>query len=90
MKEGNKEKSVALKTSSNDVTEEQDKMSYVTRRFQKIIKKHKVFQKKGPNSKKQMQIIFVINVENLVILCGSVQVRSRKLKTSNLKEGTMS
>jgi len=33
MKEGKKEKSIALKTSQNDVTEEDDEMAYDTRRF---------------------------------------------------------
>ncbi|XP_049397273.1 uncharacterized protein LOC125861406 [Solanum stenotomum] len=51
IKEGKKEKSVALKTSQNDVTEEEDEMAYVTRRFQKIIKKHGGFQKKALTSR---------------------------------------
>ncbi|XP_049342929.1 uncharacterized protein LOC125807259 [Solanum verrucosum] len=63
MKEGKKEKSVALKTSQNDVTEEDDEMTYVTRRFQKIIKKHEGFRP----VEQQMQMIFVINVANLVL-----------------------
>ena len=40
VKEGKKEKSVALKMSLNDRSEEEDEMTYITRRFQKIIKKH--------------------------------------------------
>ncbi|KAH0692922.1 hypothetical protein KY290_021079 [Solanum tuberosum] len=65
MKEGKKEKSVALKTSSNDGTEEEeeDDMAYVTRRFQKIIKKHRGFQKKGSNSR-------TTNAKDLCHKCG--------------------
>ncbi|KAH0688795.1 hypothetical protein KY289_016153 [Solanum tuberosum] len=40
VKEGNKEKSIALKMSLNDGLEEEDEMTCLTRRFQKIIKKH--------------------------------------------------
>jgi len=39
MKEGRKEKSIALKTSKNEVGDEEDEMAYITRRFQKIIKR---------------------------------------------------
>jgi len=46
VKEGKKEKSVALKMSLNDELEEEDEMTYLTKRFQKIIKKHGQFQKK--------------------------------------------
>ncbi|KAH0689613.1 hypothetical protein KY289_016971 [Solanum tuberosum] len=51
LKEGKKEKSIALKTSQSEVTEEEDEMTYVTRRFQKIIKKHGGFQKKASTSR---------------------------------------
>ncbi|XP_049368191.1 uncharacterized protein LOC125833082 [Solanum verrucosum] len=46
VKEGKKEKSVALRTSLNDGSEEEDEMTYLTRRFKKIIKNHGGFQKK--------------------------------------------
>jgi len=51
VKEGKNEKSIALRTSQTYVTEEEDEMAYVTRRFQKIIKKHGGFQKKTSASK---------------------------------------
>ncbi|KAH0698112.1 uncharacterized protein [Solanum tuberosum] len=51
MKEGRNEKFVALKNSQNDATKEEDEMAYVTKRFQKIIKKHDVFQKKASTSR---------------------------------------
>ncbi|KAH0748022.1 hypothetical protein KY290_027254 [Solanum tuberosum] len=47
VKEGKKEKSIALKTSQGEVTKEEDEMAYVTRRFHKIIKNHVCFQKKA-------------------------------------------
>ncbi|XP_049405388.1 uncharacterized protein LOC125868860 [Solanum stenotomum] len=51
VKEGKKEKYIALKVSQNEVTEEEDEMAYVSRRFQKILKKHGGFQKKTPSSR---------------------------------------
>lgn len=63
MKEGKKEKSITLKTSQNDVTEEENEMAYVTRRFQKIIKKHEGFQKKASTSR-------AANANDLCHKCG--------------------
>ncbi|KAH0717495.1 hypothetical protein KY290_014097 [Solanum tuberosum] len=51
VKEGKKEKPITLKTSQSEVTEDEDEMVYVTRRFQKIIKKHGGFQKKASTSR---------------------------------------
>jgi len=42
-----KEKSVALKVSQNDASEDEEEMSYFTKRFQKIVKKHGGFQEEG-------------------------------------------
>ena len=39
-KERKKEKTIALKLSQSEMTEEEAEMVYVTNRFQKIIKKH--------------------------------------------------
>ncbi|XP_049373989.1 uncharacterized protein LOC125839052 [Solanum verrucosum] len=51
VKEGMKEKSIALRTSQTELTEEENEMVYVTRRFHKIIKKHRGFQKKTSASR---------------------------------------
>lgn len=51
MNEGMKETSVALEISSNNGTDEEDEMANITRRLQKIIKKHGDFQKKGSTSR---------------------------------------
>ncbi|KAH0701671.1 hypothetical protein KY285_015949 [Solanum tuberosum] len=90
MNEGKKERSVAMKTSQNDVTGEEDEMSYATRRFQKIIKKHEVFQKKASTSR-------AANANDLCHKCGKpghfmkdCPARSRKLRTSDIAEGTRS
>ncbi|XP_015158487.1 uncharacterized protein [Solanum tuberosum] len=63
MKEGKREKSIALKMSQPEVTEEDDEMTYVTRRFQKIIKKHGGFQKKASTSR-------TTNANDLYHKCG--------------------
>lgn len=46
MKERKKEKSVALKTSSNDGTEEEDEMAYVTRRSKILSRRTKAFKRR--------------------------------------------
>ncbi|XP_015167052.1 uncharacterized protein [Solanum tuberosum] len=83
MKEGKKEKSVALKTSQNDVTGEEDEMAYVTKRFQKIIKKHGGFQKKASTSK-------AANANDLCHKCGKpghfmTDCPSQKQKTPDFR-----
>ncbi|XP_015159183.1 uncharacterized protein [Solanum tuberosum] len=61
VKEWKKEKSVALKTSQNDVTEEEDEMAYVTKIFQKNINKHGVSKRKLRPAELLLQIINVVN-----------------------------
>lgn len=61
MKEGKKERSIALKTSINEVIEEEAEMAYVIRRFSKIIMKQKVSQRRIPPAKQLLQMIFFIN-----------------------------
>ena len=39
-----KEKSVELKVSQNDTSEDKKDMSYLTKRFQRIVKRHRRFQ----------------------------------------------
>ena len=39
-KESKKEKSISQKSSQSEMTEEETKMTYMTKMFQKIIKKH--------------------------------------------------
>ncbi|XP_015162449.1 uncharacterized protein [Solanum tuberosum] len=56
---GRKEKSVALKVSQNDVSEDEDEMAYLTKRFQK----HGGFQKKGTISR-------MTNANDLYHKCG--------------------
>ena len=58
MNEGKKEKSIALKTSPNEVTEEEIEMTYVIKRFSKIIKKCGVSQRKLQPAEQLLQIIF--------------------------------
>ena len=51
MKEEKKEKTIALKSSQSEMIEEEDKTTYVTKRFQKIIKKHGGFKKKASTNR---------------------------------------
>jgi len=51
MKEGKREKSIALKMAQSDGSDDEEEMTYLTRRFQKIIKKHGGFQKKETTGK---------------------------------------
>ncbi|XP_015168667.1 uncharacterized protein [Solanum tuberosum] len=51
VKEAKWDKSIALKMAQRDGSEDEDDMVYQTRRFQKIIKKHEGFQKKGTTSR---------------------------------------
>ncbi|XP_049406072.1 uncharacterized protein LOC125869660 [Solanum stenotomum] len=83
MKEGKKEKFIALKNSQNDATQEEDEMAYVTKRFQKIIKKHDVFQKKASTSR-------AANANDLCHKCGKPghfmrDCPSQKQETQNFK-----
>ena len=50
-KESKKEKNIALKSSQSEMTEEEAEMVYVTKRFQKVIKKYEGFQNKGSTSR---------------------------------------
>ncbi|XP_049399696.1 uncharacterized protein LOC125863713 [Solanum stenotomum] len=83
MKEGKKEKFISLKNSQNDATQEEDEMAYVTKRFQKIIKKHDVFQKKASTSR-------ATNANDLYHKCGKPghfmrDCPSQKQETQNFR-----
>lgn len=65
---GKKENPIALRTfSKNDVIEEEEEMAYITKKFQKIIKKHGAFQKKS--STKRTAI-----ANDLCHKCGSLAI----------------
>ena len=56
--ERKKEESIALKTSQNEGTEEEIEISYVIKRFSKIINKCRISQRKLPPAEQLLQIIF--------------------------------
>ncbi|XP_049369479.1 uncharacterized protein LOC125834371 [Solanum verrucosum] len=53
VKEGKMEKFVALKMVQSDGSDDEDEMAYLTRRFQKIVKKHGRIPEKGNHQQKQ-------------------------------------
>lgn len=74
------EKSVALNIFSNDGIKVKDEMAYITRRFQKIIKNHRGFQIKGSTNRETHGNDLCKWRGNFI---GTVQARSRKLRTLN-------
>ncbi|XP_015161849.1 uncharacterized protein [Solanum tuberosum] len=62
-KEVKRNKSLTLKVTSSEVSEEDEDMAYLTRRFQKIVRKHGGFRKTGSSSR-------VANVNDLCHKCG--------------------
>ncbi|KAH0689430.1 hypothetical protein KY289_016788 [Solanum tuberosum] len=64
-KEVKKDKSLALKISSGEISSEEEDMAYLTKRFQKIMRKHGGFRKGG-------NVLRATNSSDLCHKCGKV------------------